>query len=101
RGDPRGLHSFLHDALPISGGACRRCQPWTNGSGKQCTRLLEQGGPVDNKLRPPQGAQVEVELLLAVRAGRLHESGPVLIDPPVRSEEHTSELQSLAYLVCR
>src|SRR5205823_9015970 len=24
-----------------------------------------------------------------------------LIGPPVRSEEHTSELQSLAYLVCR
>src|SRR2546425_2068802 len=30
-------------------------------------------------------------------------SGAKLIDPPtwMRSEEHTSELQSLAYLVCR
>src|SRR2546425_4643152 len=30
-------------------------------------------------------------------------SGPTgtVIGPPVRSEEHTSELQSLAYLVCR
>src|SRR2546425_7143095 len=26
---------------------------------------------------------------------------PLLDDQPVRSEEHTSELQSLAYLVCR
>src|SRR5205823_8136444 len=27
--------------------------------------------------------------------------GTALLIPPVRSEEHTSELQSLAYLVCR
>src|SRR2546425_8904146 len=40
-----------------------------------------------------------------VRAGHFRHGGRVLVaeafyDPP-RSEEHTSELQSLAYLVCR
>src|SRR5229473_4966170 len=32
------------------------------------------------------------------RLDALHDADPVL---PARSEEHTSELQSLAYLVCR
>src|SRR3989441_2516523 len=31
----------------------------------------------------------------------LHRSHPLPADYPLRSEEHTSELQSLAYLVCR
>src|SRR2546423_11643447 len=32
----------------------------------------------------------------------LDDAGRVIpLQPPVRSEEHTSELQSLAYLVCR
>src|SRR5205823_6746499 len=46
--------------------------------------------------------------LLAVWSGQSPEEGPprltlsqVLYAPPNRSEEHTSELQSLAYLVCR
>src|SRR4029079_19836571 len=32
--------------------------------------------------------------------GDVHDPTPTLLDHP-RSEEHTSELQSLAYLVCR
>src|SRR2546425_2037946 len=32
---------------------------------------------------------------------RPHEERPVPVEPQLRSEEHTSELQSLAYLVCR
>src|SRR5687767_15723575 len=31
----------------------------------------------------------------------LERTGELLATPPERSEEHTSELQSLAYLVCR
>src|SRR5687767_15483244 len=33
--------------------------------------------------------------------GRAHQRGQVCAPKRVRSEEHTSELQSLAYLVCR
>src|SRR5687767_15759219 len=34
-------------------------------------------------------------------ASRVRLPGPPASPPPARSEEHTSELQSLAYLVCR
>src|SRR2546425_6185350 len=43
-------------------------------------------------LIPAEAMGVEVELT---------DSGPVITHPIRRSEEHTSELQSLAYLVCR
>src|SRR2546425_6819135 len=63
----------LHDALPIwLGGQTRR-----SGAGARCRRNME--GP--HRQRQPDGQQPD-------------QSGS-------RSEEHTSELQSLAYLVCR
>src|SRR3712207_7031144 len=43
--------------------------------------------------------RAEGELALAVEAGR--RLGVALDAPPGRSEEHTSELQSRQYLVCR
>src|SRR2546423_6334789 len=35
------------------------------------------------------------------KSDRPHSVGAVPVPPVLRSEEHTSELQSLAYLVCR
>src|SRR5205823_10168797 len=52
-------------------------------------REVEREGVGIHRLR--RGARVEQALLLHVRLDQLH----------LRSEEHTSELQSLAYLVCR
>src|SRR3712207_7074315 len=63
----------LHDALPISG--CGR--KWRAGQSPQP--------------RPPPSS---------FRARRLPERAPAREDL-VRSEEHTSELQSRQYLVCR
>src|SRR2546423_5207024 len=42
-----------------------------------------------------------VLLWLEKRAAKKHEGTPVEPRATARSEEHTSELQSLAYLVCR
>src|SRR5205823_14080683 len=39
--------------------------------------------------------------LVAGRVLARHQRQPEPLDPIARSEEHTSELQSLAYLVCR
>src|SRR5687767_15244347 len=47
----------------------------------------------------PPGGEVEVALHERVLGGR-HEALDAL-GARIRSEEHTSELQSLAYLVCR
>src|SRR2546425_8197509 len=77
----------LHDALPISvwlGHAAHAC-PRRNGAGAARQRA-RRGWPA----RPPSRSQGD-----AVAAARV----PARADR--RSEEHTSELQSLAYLVCR
>src|SRR2546425_13012729 len=65
----------LHDALPIS----------TIPGAPEAPRL----GALHARGRAPQ----DIECTFDARLGRI-------IDPH-RSEEHTSELQSLAYLVCR
>src|SRR3712207_7910450 len=70
----------LHDALPIwssSGPASRPARewPWTSAPGSSGS----QGAPAPSAWDWPQASQV--------RSGR--------------SEEHTSELQSRQYLVCR
>src|SRR5439155_26948340 len=86
----------LHDALPIS----RLCQAWL---GKSEPRFGVQTGPVGGSAAALASAP---QCLL-----------PELLDPPshcaeflgaepqaevlVRSEEHTSELQSRGHLVCR
>src|SRR5205823_13867764 len=75
----------LHDALPI----------WKRGD-LGAKRLLRLVGAAHARERV---AAVEVELWQWFRVtGGEHRRG--LIDL-LRSEEHTSELQSLAYLVCR
>src|SRR2546425_3891809 len=61
----------LHDALPIYLG-----------------RRLGYAGPAVGAAGAARGVDVSVR-------------GPAAVRPYGRSEEHTSELQSLAYLVCR
>src|SRR5205823_10302849 len=54
--------------------------------------FLEVGGAQDVGIR---------QVLAAMDAVDLHRHVHALFGSAVRSEEHTSELQSLAYLVCR
>src|SRR5205823_14033823 len=84
----------LHDALPISGGGGD--QQWRNpGAGAAL------GGPaVAAEAEPepgprPPGARLGIQDIITGRGVR----PKALV--VLRSEEHTSELQSLAYLVCR
>src|SRR5205823_7413677 len=89
----------LHDALPISTG--RKTPP--NKSDVQflsrlylhvvSTIVVPMSGETLNPIAPP---------LMATRSARLPKSLLYSIFARIgRSEEHTSELQSLAYLVCR
>src|SRR5205823_13832820 len=90
---PRTLS--LHDALPISVG-----QPAGSGDPRRAqTRAERRPAPSAD----PRRAQTRAERRPAPsadprRARTRAERGPA---PSARSEEHTSELQSLAYLVCR
>src|SRR2546425_5972465 len=67
------------------------------------------GYPLDPRPAPKPGAEKrnrhQVPHALIAQDGRFpvaQARGPMVPDlPPPRSEEHTSELQSLAYLVCR
>src|SRR5687767_15563275 len=68
----------LHDALPIS-----------------CSELLHSQGS-----NPKRFESQALRIPSASNPKRLKSQAPQ-IPSAVRSEEHTSELQSLAYLVCR
>src|SRR2546425_8803313 len=62
-------------------------------------RVAGQGGGVEQRLDQRSEA-----VCLAERRGELvrqRRTRPIRLQPAERSEEHTSELQSLAYLVCR
>src|SRR3712207_7294857 len=73
----------LHDALPICG---------VRQHGPSAQRLLDRGGEV--------GLVLVAELVREPRE-HLGGAGQALERPGERSEEHTSELQSRQYLVCR
>src|SRR5205823_10377823 len=74
------------------------------------TRDVERPALVDDRDRPPpvadprsiqlgrRGALPDLAGRVVLEATHLDELLPLM---PRRSEEHTSELQSLAYLVCR
>src|SRR5205823_14523600 len=80
----------LHDALPISGAARQRDGAHPPGPRDAAPTVPLPGGRV-LPARPRHGRQRRLaDDGAAGRAERGH-----------RSEEHTSELQSLAYLVCR
>src|SRR2546425_6386053 len=74
RRPPRSTLS-LHDALPI------------------CHRVVHPG----RAAKEPDGR----DFVLAARVGATTYLAASTKSRPSRSEEHTSELQSLAYLVCR
>src|SRR5205823_7189420 len=91
----------LHDALPISG-----CPPMEAGLEVGHTLPPEQAEtlghhPVLRHVQPSQAGQVGVrqpgDRLLPPQV-RLDENRPAPDGRRARSEEHTSELQSLAYL---
>src|SRR5205823_12916277 len=86
----------LHDALPIYAGIAR-------------IHLAGSGDP-PGRARPPAGAGRRLGRGAAAAAAARAEPEPAPVGggpgprrpgPGRRSEEHTSELQSLAYLVCR
>src|SRR3712207_7091529 len=75
----------LHDALPISDGVARR--------------VRERVGPGPSRRRRVRKRPVRSDGDdAACRSVELRRAGA---GTPVRSEEHTSELQSRQYLVCR
>src|SRR5205823_13864047 len=89
---PPPSHTYtlsLHDALPIFE------PPEQHVAGVEVPAVLN--GRVGKRLGAPLG--VERCTHRVVVALDLAALDPV--DDPMRSEEHTSELQSLAYLVCR
>src|SRR3712207_7335549 len=71
----------LHDALPI----CQLASPRTETASRRPRR----------RLRPTQGPAARPPARSVTRPGEPWRT------PPPRSEEHTSELQSRQYLVCR
>src|SRR2546425_6845989 len=75
----------LHDALPILPSDVRKA------SGLPASSILNFG------LGPGFGAEPQVRCAIDGSAEHFRTSG----HGRIRSEEHTSELQSLAYLVCR
>src|SRR5438045_6468247 len=50
---------------------------------------------------PPSGRAIMVDSLQAVYGGDLSDTTTLIAPDQARSEEHTSELQSLRHLVCR
>src|SRR5205823_13030289 len=95
---PTALYTLsLHDALPISLSALVERQSGSNEF-LLPTAVLFNGGVF--KSRPIRSRVLE--LLASWNQGQaVRELRGIELDLAVRSEEHTSELQSLAYLVCR
>src|SRR5205823_14533996 len=82
----------LHDALPIYGRLCHVLLD-------KKVAVIYGGGPISGAVAGAfarEGARVFL-------AGHGSANGTAAVDDGdfLRSEEHTSELQSLAYLVCR
>src|SRR5205823_11271109 len=89
----------LHDALPIFGPfqPQRLTAPATGREHETEERAQEwvRGLRVDRRLERRKLPELEAHLAARLRA-QVDAGGRI-----ARSEEHTSELQSLAYLVCR
>src|SRR5205823_13780195 len=87
----------LHDALPISLVSQRPLFIYgPSGNGK--TSIIERLPRVyDDFIYVPYAVEVDGQVI-SVFDPLIHPAAESDID---RSEEHTSELQSLAYLVCR
>src|SRR5262249_59316489 len=83
----------LHDALPISS----RVATHAPVAGSQILTVLSSDADAS---RCPSGAQA-TELTQLLWPSRVATHAPVAGSQILRSEEHTSELQSLTNLVCR
>src|SRR5205823_14976214 len=97
---PSQLYTLsLHDAVPISGALLSvEVESMATSARKVSMRALTRSPSPPRRSTPARSR-------LAARAGpRARPACPAprpRESPPWRSEEHTSELQSLAYLVCR
>src|SRR5205823_14364025 len=92
---PAPTHTYtlsLHDALPI----CPACLSEPCHRSSRGAAPLDSQGPPDPCHRSSRGA-APLDSQGHARASRHRERAA----QDRRSEEHTSELQSLAYLVCR
>src|SRR5205823_14967004 len=91
----------LHDALPISYRRGFRRSLCLDNQGR-VTMVWTKLGLTKQRLRKcqPKRAKKLQRLRLAKRHYFIA-GGMLLLAFALRSEEHTSELQSLAYLVCR
>src|SRR5205823_14543117 len=85
----------LHDALPISFISRRRFRTCVRRDSTCCSPSLR---PWRSDSRCPRGAAPRMLSATTAIPARCRTS---VRETAVRSEEHTSELQSLAYLVCR
>src|SRR5205823_7010888 len=88
----------LHDALPIS--AFKRVDPATT-SGPTSSRTTTSARPSVSRDRLAVMSSVPAPRRRASSSAPRTKGVTEEADTPIRSEEHTSELQSLAYLVCR
>src|SRR5262249_31261804 len=86
----------------LRGGPIVRLREWTT-SGEVRTPGGARPSVTASAQKPAPAAASEAPLTDGAQApsGRLTESRPMPDYPPLRSEEHTSELQSLTNLVCR
>src|SRR5205823_15128558 len=87
----------LHDALPIFPAELLvSCAPTTRRKSTVLTRRLGSGTSQNHCVKSPARRSSP---LGRMRSSNCWPTGSRGVRP--RSEEHTSELQSLAYLVCR
>src|SRR5205814_9769777 len=98
---PSIYHLSLHDALPISpdelqvGGGLQTACCSRNLIEPAVRRVLQLLVIEDQRKRPAAG------LLRSLRVHHVQDARRLGIIQISRSEEHTSELQSLRHLVCR
>src|SRR5437899_8627478 len=86
----------LHDALPI-------CRTSTSTYLENCDYVLGRNDASGEDYPPwrPEMITAFCRGPKSPRARRRHDNGPAGSAAGCRSEEHTSELQSLRHLVCR
>src|SRR5205823_15125271 len=90
------IHTLsLHDALPIFF-AARSCSIW---GGPQRPKQ-KWPGQQRSQTRPVQRGNKNLRIPTPISCSS-HSPRDFVVTLTSRSEEHTSELQSLAYLVCR
>src|SRR5205823_14639498 len=93
-----------HHRAPHSFPTRRSSDLYRNHRGERMTAPLVASAlplPLKRRGKVREVYEVDTDTLLLVASDRVSAFDVVLGEPVPRSEEHTSELQSLAYLVCR